>query len=290
MKDEEDRRAFKEYLEKVRQLGKRSIAVYMCYYDCFDPLSLSQEYVNEYIIKHKNNFAVRGFIKNYLEFHGIESLFSFPKRAKGNHIKRLIRPVTPEDMEKIKRYLYKKSFKFGLIFEILYQGGLRRVEIPTIKLGSFNWEEWLKDQKQHCKLIVLGKGNKERVVLINPDVAYKICMRFIKTNSLKSKLDLLNFFKQHSNNLLFARQNGDMLTEKIVYDIIKKGSSRAIGRDVRPHELRHLRATELEKKDVNIRDIKNYLGHSRTTTTEIYLHKSGEESIKTIAEKLKASD
>jgi site-specific recombinase XerD len=133
-------------------------------------------------------------------------------------------------------------------------------------------------------LLVLGKGNKERFVLINPETAEALLNKHIEKYHLDSMQEINGFIEDHKESLLFSKKNGEAFTEKNVYDIIKTGSLQILKRDVRPHELRHERANELEKKGVSILDIKNYLGHTRIATTEIYLHKSGEESLNKIEE------
>ena len=281
--DPEDALRFLSYLYEERQLSERTVNEYKYYYQHLDPSNITQEYVTEFIMKHKNHTVIRGMMLNYLKMKGITGI-KFPERAKGNKIKRVIRSNTLEDIKKVAEHLYSKSYHQGLIFDLVYQGALRRVEIPTIKIGSFRWKEWSNDMDNMCKLVVTGKGAKERVVLINPETAEKILNRLLP-NGITSLKQIERL--ENSSTLLFARKDGNQLTERYVYDVIKSGSKKVLGRDIRPHELRHNRATELQKRGIEIHDIKNYLGHSRIGTTEIYLHKSGEESLATIEKNLK---
>ena len=162
-----------------------------------------------------------------------------------------------------------------MIFDLTYQGALRRFEIPTIKLNSFKWIEWLDDMDKPCHLIIQGKGNKQRTVLINSTCAEKIFEHY----RIKYELNDMEKIRAFANSpsLIFGKMN-----LWYVWDVIHSGSQKAIGREIRPHELRHCRATELERMGVPIKDIKNYLGHSSIGTTEIYLHTSEKESIDNI--------
>jgi hypothetical protein len=63
--DEADRIGFEEFLTDERRLGKRTIKLYMIYYNLFNPLELSEPYIHKFILKHKNNPVVRAFVKNY---------------------------------------------------------------------------------------------------------------------------------------------------------------------------------------------------------------------------------
>ena len=54
---------------------------------------------------------------------------------------------------------------------------------------------------------------------------------------------------------------------------IKRHSKKSIGKDIHPHTLRHSGATYyLNEKGIDIRYIKDLLGHARISTTDIYLH------------------
>lgn len=289
--EQDDLQGFEKFLSEEKQLGKRTVAMYIFYYKHFNPLKLSQDYVHDFILKHKNTSIVRAFIMNYLTYHDIPlENIQLPKKSKGgNKVKRLIRPISHKEIDILRKYLYSKSFKEGLIFDLIYQGALRRVEATTIKVSSFKWDEWLKDMSKFCKLIILGKGNKERIVLINPETTLEILKHYIKTYNLESEPEIIAFITEHKESLLFSKEGGKPLTEANIYCIIKRGSIKVLGRDVRPHELRHERSSELERKGVSIKDIKNYLGHSRIATTELYLHRTGEESLESIEEKLKKS-
>lgn len=280
MADQKILMEFYNYLSKIKKLSERTIMQYLNYYMMLDTdLIAKQDYINAFIQTRRNNPSVRAMIFNLLQFLKLDHI-KMPPTPTGNKKIRLIRPITQEEINKLKQYLYSVSFKHGLIFDLLFQGALRRFEVPTIKINSFGWEEWINSQSKFCKLIVLGKNNKERKVLINSETVDMIFNHYKQNNNLNTIDEINNFFK--SQSFLFAKHDGSPITEKIVYDVIKRGSVRCLGRDVRPHELRHCRASELENMEVPIRDIKNYLGHTHIATTEIYLHRSERESLQNI--------
>ena len=284
-KDPADAIAFEKYLLEVRKLGVRSIKIYMFYYRHLDLDKLSEEYIDKFIRKHGNIAPVRGFMKNYLEYHGLNmEKIKFPKMPTGRKPKRIVRPITKEEIVAERDYLYKVSFKKGLMFEIMYQGALRRVEVPTIRLNSFQWNVWFEDPSKFCRLKVLGKGKKERFVIINPKTIEKMLSYYLENFNFVNNEHLRNYL--NSDKLLFKRKDGRSINEKIVYDIIKKASLKIFERDIRPHEMRHQRASELEESGVSVRDIQKYLGHSRITTTEGYLHGSSGNSLKKIENKI----
>lgn len=271
-----------QYLLNTKKIGDRTLTLYLNYFRMIDlELLPNQEYINAFIQDHKNNPVVRAMMLNLLKYRGMQKDFQLPDRSTGKKAKRLIRSISRDEIMILSKALHQHSFKQGLIFDLIYQGALRRVEVPTIRINSFQWLSWINNPKEFCKLVVLGKGNKERNVLINPATAQSIVQFY--TDKIPD-LDLIEF--ANKQDLLFSTSNGDQLTEKNVYDIIKTGSRRFLGRDIRTHELRHARATELEKQGITIKDIKNYLGHSNLATTEIYLHRSESESLSAIQEKM----
>ena len=284
--DIEDKEGFERYLTKERRLGERTVKVYMIFYNLFEPESLSQEYINNFILDHHNTTIVRAFIKHYLIYQGVPDSFRLPQRASGKKPQRIVRSISEKELKIVSEYFHNSSFTKGLLFDMLYQGAMRRVEIITIRLGSFFWKEWFEEMNNFCRLVILGKGKKQRIVLINPETANSIFNHFKDEHNLDTEDKIMTFFKNNKDALLFSTEEGKEMTEKQIYDIIKKLSFKAIQRDIRPHELRHCRATELEKRGVSLRDIRSYLGHTKLATTEIYLHKSGEESLDAIEEKL----
>lgn len=281
MEDQKGLMEFYSYLANIKKLSERTIMQYLNYYRMLDLNLLShQDYINAFIQTHKNNVVVRAMMFNLLQLLKLDLTVRMPPSPTGRKKKRLIRSITQQEIDQLKKYLYSISFKHGLIFDLLYQGALRRVEVPTIMINSFQWDEWINSNNKFCKLIVLGKNNKERKVLINSETVERI-MNYYKKIYPMNTISEINTFC-NSPSLLFAKHDGSPLTDKIVYDIVKRGSKKCIGRDVRPHELRHCRASELESMKVPIGDIKNYLGHSTLATTEIYLHRSEKESLENI--------
>lgn len=286
MDNDADLEGFKAYLLNEKKLGVRSVRVYLSYYNDFNPLKLSEEYIGKFIIKHKNNSTVRAFMKNYLMYHDVDTEeIKFPKSPTGRKPIRVYREITKKDLIKLREFFYRKGFKYGLIFDIIYQGALRRVEVPSIMLSSFQWNIWLEDMDKHCRLVVLGKGNKEREVLINPETANSLANHYIAKYSWETIEEIESGLNQEVP--LFVKPNGLPMTDQNIYDFIKKGSQEVMkSRHIRPHELRSCRATELEDKGIPVNDIKVYLGHSKIATTEVYLHRISKKALADVESKL----
>lgn len=269
---------FGEYLSLTLKLSDLTVEKYLRFFKLLDlTLIDNQEYVNAFLQNYHNDSVVRGMMLNLLRFKGLHKKIDMPPRPTGRKVKRIIRDIAEIELKAFREMLYESSFKEGLVFDLMYQGALRRFELPPIRINSFYWLDWFENQKDLCKLKIDGKGKKQRTVLINPETAKKILDYYLERYPEISILEFVN-----SDTLLFANTKGDALSDKVIYYIIKRKSKKYLGRDIRPHELRHKRATELLNFGVHIRDIKNYLGHTNLTTTEIYLHQAEEESIDNI--------
>jgi len=105
---------------------------------------------------------------------------------------------------------------------------------------------------------VIGKGDKERILPINPPL-----------------LQLLReTWKFHrSEHYLFARPDGQPISEKSLGQAIKKARDQlGSGNNFTSQVLRHSFATRLLKQGVPVEAIQMLLGHASTRSTMIYLH------------------
>jgi len=147
-----------------------------------------------------------------------------------------------------------------LIFEILYQTGMRRNELLNLKDSDMN--------KHSAVIKVLGKGNKERLIPVNNDLIHLIDEYIAEKKRL---------FSEETKNLL-ANKNGKPLYPKYVYNIVKNNLSKVSTNERKsPHVLRHSFATHLTNNGAQINAIKELLGHSSLAATQIYTHNTIEK-------------
>lgn len=109
------------------------------------------------------------------------------------------------------------------------------------------------------RLVVKGKGGKERVLPILPAVA-----EALETYREKSPFDL-------TRGPFFRGEKGGRLSPRIVQRAVANWRG-ALGlpASATPHALRHAFATHLLERGADLRTIQELLGHSSLATTEMY--------------------
>lgn len=119
-------------------------------------------------------------------------------------------------------------------------------------------------------LRLLGKGNKERIVYLND-----ACI-----SALENYLPLRKSPETGTDrNALFLSAQHRRMTTRRVEQIVAKymKASGLDGRGYSPHKLRHTAATLMyQHGGVDIRALKEILGHANIGTTEIYTHISNQ--------------
>lgn len=160
---------------------------------------------------------------------------------------------------------------------LLYASGLRVSELVSLKMASILINKASGEIRK--VFTVLGKGNKERAVVINDQAAksleeyLSIRDQFINPKLALSKLYL---FPSLSSAGYMTRQNFAILLKQVALEA---------GLDpeqISPHVLRHSFASHLLEGGADLRTIQELLGHADIGTTQIYTHLQIEHIKKTL--------
>ena len=171
-------------------------------------------------------------------------------------------------------YLFKKnddrndvlSIRDKAILETLFSSGIRAKELVELTIQNAN----LKSRE----LLILGKGNKERIVLISQEckAAIESYLKLVRPKLIaKAKMP---------NNYLFLNNRGDKLTTRgLEYILTEIQEKTGVDFGLHPHMLRHSFATYLLSQGADLVTIQKLLGHESLNATQIYTHVS-EETMK----------
>lgn len=114
-------------------------------------------------------------------------------------------------------------------------------------------------------LLVLGKGQRERVVFLPNDWIAAFTGAYL---AARTALQLTQ------PQLLFNDYHRPLTPDAMRARLAKASARAGLRIHVTPHMLRHTAATQLIEAGVDIRFIQRLLGHASLTTTEIYTHVS----------------
>ena len=146
------------------------------------------------------------------------------------------------------------------IIAFFYFTGVRRIELINIKESDISLES--------STIKVMGKRSKERIIPILP----KLKKSLEDYREIKSK-----FTRNTSPEYLFISKNGKQLSEKFVYRTVNE-YFKLVSPKIKkaPHVLRHSFATHLINEGADINSVKELLGHSSLSATQVYSHTSME--------------
>jgi len=173
----------------------------------------------------------------------------------------------PFSKEEIKELLdgdlFKNDYKGILqktIIQFFYFTGVRRFELISIKNSDIDFDS--------SSLKIMGKRNKERIIPMLPSLI-EVTRDYMNSkikNSIKS-----------NNDFLFQNSKGNQLSEKFVYRTVNQ-YFKLVSPKVKkaPHVLRHSFATHLINEGADINSVKELLGHSSLSATQVYSHTSME--------------
>jgi len=139
------------------------------------------------------------------------------------------------------------------IFELLYATGVRCSELVSIRLCDIDMT--------NKTIRILGKGNKERMVLFGEKAKERITL-----------------YLAQEREMLFLNYRKEKLTPRTIQRIVELFRRfLKIDRHITPHKIRHSFATHLLNQGADLRVVQELLGHKTLASTEKYTHVSLEE-------------
>lgn len=203
----------------------------------------------------------------------LKSFYKYLMRLELVAENRLNNVIVPKVRKKLPQFVEEKNLDhllddglFGqdfeairdkLIVSLFYGSGIRLSELMHLQDSDLNQSESL--------VKVLGKRNKERII------PYP-----------RSLNELINQYKLLRSELfgsktatLFVTSTGKPVYEKLIYRVVNKYLALVTTIDKKsPHVLRHTFATHMLNRGADLNAVKEMLGHSNLSATQIYTHTS----------------
>ena len=150
-----------------------------------------------------------------------------------------------------------------LILDFFYRTGVRLSELIELKINNVNLH--------NLTITVTGKRNKVRQIPIT--IGFKQDLE----KYLKLRKDFLSSLNLDCH-YFFTDNKGNKMYPIFVYRIVKTNIKMvSTGRKKSPHILRHTFATTMLNNGADINAIKELLGHSNLSATQVYTHNTIEK-------------
>ena len=144
----------------------------------------------------------------------------------------------------------KQGIRDRAVLELLIGSGIRVGEIVKLKVNDLDFE--------NKRFIVNGKGDKDRTCYLTDGACH-----FLKKH--------LETRKYQSPYVFNTRGNGEALNSRSVQRLVKKQAQVAgIKKTTTPHTLRRTFGCSMLRRGVDLRYIKEFLGHENIGTTTLY--------------------
>ena len=261
---------YEDYLNYEKNFSKHTVSAYLrdvkvfekflAQNDCKISNEINYSFIRQWIVslseKRYSKTSINrkiASLKSYFNFLvNIDIIEASPLKGHKN-LKSSSKIVIPFSEDEIMQVFEnfndsKISDRDKLIIEIFYSTGLRREELINIKIQDIFLKEGL--------IKILGKRSKERLIPILPSLSK----------------NLKNFISNNNNSkYLFETKKLKKISVSTVYRLINK-YFRLVSSKVKvsPHVLRHTFATHMLNNGADINTIKEILGHSSLSSTQIY--------------------
>ena len=225
------------------------------------PDKLTQEMIEDYLLYLKNVKGnapnTRGTVLTGLRFfYGHVAQKEIPiDHSACRKVRKLPTVLVQEDIWKI--ISAPENLKHRLILMTTYSAGLRASEVRALK------PEHIDSQRMLIK-VENGKGSKDRYSLLSKTLLAEL-RNYYRKHRPKTYLFPSSFKKNTIKTLSYE-------TVRCIYEKARKKAGVKKGPGI--HTLRHSFATHLLEAGYDIRKIQVLMGHTKLSTTMIYLHVS----------------
>lgn len=178
----------------------------------------------------------------------------------------MVRNVAASNLPNLIAAIQKAGHPFTLAFMLMLEAGLRLQETRALKWSHLVWDNT-------CKSVIeltadMTKGGRPRSVPVSARLESTITAQYYNCQDLGTRL-------QHRPVLAF-KERRSAISARQLQRACKRIGQDVLGHTLTPHMLRHTFATRLLAVS-NASVVQNALGHSKLSTTQIYLHPTADD-------------
>lgn len=276
---------FLDYLQFEKNYSIKTIISYRV--DLFQFERYIKDFNEEITFREVDIDITRKWIINLLEkgytatsvdrkLSSLKSFYKFlliRKEISKNPIKNVIGPKAKKRIpiflkeNEINKILDETTFEKGFvgirdrtIIETFYATGIRLSELIALNDNDIDFD--------NLTIKVTGKRNKQRLIPFDIEL----------DKSFKKYISKRNQETQKDSEAFFIKEDGKRVYSGLVYKLVRRQLAKVVTLKKRsPHVLRHTFATAMLNNEASLNVIKELLGHSSLSATEVYTHTTFEE-------------
>ncbi|MDP2335721.1 MAG: tyrosine-type recombinase/integrase [Bacteroidota bacterium] len=274
--------SFIAYLKYEKRYSHLTAVAYKKDLDQFEEFFVKT--VGDFNVEGINDKIVRSWIVELMDngisartvnkkISALKSFYKYLLRLEVVRENNLVHVIVPKVRKKLPQFVSEENLNhllddgfFGedfealrdkLIISLLYGTGIRLAELMHLKDADIYQAEFL--------IKVLGKRNKERII------PYPRNLNMLVEQYKAERTQLFG----NPVECLFLTSKGKPVYEKLIYRVVCKNLAMVTTIDQKsPHVLRHTFATHLLNRGADLNAVKEMLGHSNLSATQIYTHTS----------------
>ncbi len=240
-------------------------------YEIIDEKKVNYLIIKSWIVKlMENNLSTRSINR---KLSSLKTFFKYLIREEIISVNPMLKVTSPKTSKRLPEFVEKNKIEhllndidFGdnftairnkTIFEVFYATGIRSSELINLKEQDIDLKR--------STIKVIGKRNKERIIPFSNKLSNLLEIYLEKKHKEISE--------QKANTHLFVTIKGGKMYAKLVYIMINSYLNKVTTLSKKsPHVLRHTFATHMLNSGADLNAIKELLGHSNLSSTQIYTH------------------
>lgn len=171
----------------------------------------------------------------------------------------ILKPFSSDNMEAL--FKTCTHVRDRAMIEFMYATGLRVSELVSLNVGDIDLY-----QKE---FVVLGKGNKERVVYFSDRARFHL-KEYLKWRSETEWKNVGKMERENSPLFVTKRSPHSRVERAGIEAFCRKLGDKAGVKDTHPHRFRRTFATDMISRGMQLQELMKLMGHTKMDTTLIY--------------------